>query len=392
MEFVFLFAVPAFVLLCSISTGRLAYISNASICIQDFAYHYLVIDKAWEQRQSPYSIDLQSSVLSNYLETENSNAMPLGITPIVVLFGGAYSWLFGDNISTAYYLWQCVSILLFCYVVATLVKDRKIFNLENKTIFLLMISPIVTAAVHLGQSSLLGVSVVLLLLKSMKNPINTFVLMCIAAIKPPYLLFAMWSLILRQQYRDLLTSLIGLVILYGLLHLLFPLNWTIEYYNSLAIYTKNTIPAYYANSIQYSTMSTLNAVLHSFGVHDFRYLVVLSPMFLIFSLFLVRKGECSLILLVSSYLLFSPYVGGYENVFVLVPLLLTRLSTTVKCVTNILALIYFYSSLLGIQEPVWNFLLLLILLVTLSFNSLTTKSLFTESKQSSQEHISNCEL
>ena len=262
--------------------------------------------------------------------------MPLGVTPLALLLWYPFAFFAQESLSVANTLWVSFSCAVFAFsalelCVWFLEKRRSAFSFFFVLLCVVLCSHTLLSAVLLGQTSLLGLGALLLLFLEEQRASEegrelqlslVLILFFALALKPTYLLLAAGFLFCFGYFRALGLSLSFLFVLLLFLLPRFGMRGGFDYLHSLAVYTQ-AIPIYYQDSIVPHTMnifrtafapllgevvaarlSSLFFSLGVFGVFCLRLFSQQSPRFLVLLLFFI-------------FLVFAPYLGAYEELFVL---------------------------------------------------------------------------
>lgn len=355
--------------------------------IQDYAYYIIMAKAFWfKDLGNIYNLNFQQQALSAYVGSHINMAMPLGITPIALVVWFPFAYVASFNMALSYTLWMVFSVsVLFT---ALWRMGRYVFKNKNPQLLPITLSLITVCSaaafygILLGQTSLLAAGLLVHLLFFVHNSaheqsklnINFFILLIIfiLGIKPTYLALGLGILIIYGMWREVIYSLIILTsVLIGLTPML-SVKWILSYFHQLTIFGREKIPDVYAWAFVPDTMNIFRSAFRNFigdniaGVISSiltcgTYISVIG-----FSILTNLKSgpsktlsseritkEQLFIAIIGSYLLFSPYAGGYEDI------LLISVFATVALVGNSPNLINYKS-----------IVLVCILLIILSHNAL----------------------
>ena len=342
---------------------RIAFVTYTKdyLEIQDFAYNIIMVKTFWfGEKGNIYDLSFQQQALSAHVGSRVETVMPLGNTPVAMIVWFPFAYAARFNMALAYTLWSAFSIgILFIALwrVGRDVIEEKELKLLPVTLFLLtLFSHITFSAVILGQTSVLATGLLVYLffivyqaVYRSKSNINFLIpiIIVMIGIKPTYFALGIGLLIIFRMWREAFySSILVMVILVSLTPML-TIKWLPQYLNQLGVFSQTTIPDAYAWAFAPQTMtifrsafrdmigdrlasltSTIVACSAFIGVLGFSLLAKIhgKPPHRLFSLG-VTEGQL-FVFLVSSYLLFSPYVGGYED------LLLVCIFVTVLLVGN----------------------------------------------------------
>lgn len=322
--------------------------------IQDYAYHILITKSFWfENFGDIYKLDFQQKVLSTYLGSDISLAMPLGITPVAMVVWLPFAFIAKYDMALSYTFWSISSITLLFLSLWKFLKKRcqenKSISLPFYLVVVTIYSPAAFVALLLGQTSIFAVGLIVLIIdyifEKNSKPKNFFAIAYIAilvfmiGIKPSYLLIIFGLLAIYGLWKELFLSgflMIGYFIAFSLL---LGIEWIFSYKNLMEMYTSGVFPNEYSWSIVPGTMNIFRSAFRNLVGDSFAVLisssVTLAVYFIVFCYSIMKstnffgkeiKFERSqvFILLVSSYLLFAPYAGSYEDVL-FIPIFLVLL-------------------------------------------------------------------
>jgi len=367
--------------------------STGSIVITDYTYYIILVKAFWFNGfGNIYEILFHQKALSMHLGTKIYYVMPLGITPIALVVWLPFAYVACFSMALSYTLWITfsVSVLLFAFWSVI----RHVFRRKNPpilpiTLFLVALFSWSTLhSVYLGQTSVLAAGLLIYLIYIAHNTVNKSrsdnwllipLLIFILGIKPSYLALGLGLLVIYGMWQEVLYSIVLiLVFIIGVTPML-GLEWVSSYLKTLPIYALENIPDIYAWSIALETMNIFRSAFHNIIGDNLASListivtcsVYIAVVWLSISAKIKGKSADSsaplrvtkdqlFILFIGSYLLFSPYAGGYEDV------LLLPVFVTVLCVGNTppltnyksLALAFFlfiilFHNIFPVDKPLW---------------------------------------
>ena len=324
-----------------LSFSKFAYYSAGfrEIFIADGAY-YLAFAKAYwfEGVKTIYLPESHIKILSSLFNQPINQAMPLGISPVAMLVFLPFAALSLKSIETGVSAWNAFQLVLFLVVLVTLylnvfssrsARYRVLFVL----IFLLTLTTAaIIDAIRLGQTSLLATSLFLYLLYELylaqekKREIRTWVVVTVGlvlAIKPTYFLFFVGLLAVNKLWRLLTISIVVSGLVAFAVGLPMGINWPLDYFASLSVFTSPNPPAIYGNAFSFTNQILFRNVFS--GLFGDKLVLILSQLlplmfFLLFTLLGLRSKETGwlkyFVGIVGAYYLFTPYVGAYEGLLI----------------------------------------------------------------------------
>jgi hypothetical protein len=249
----------------------------------------------------------------------------------------------------SYTLWITLSLFIlftaFWSIVRNFYPNRNIPMLPITLVFVTIFSAVTFRALHLGQTSVFAAGVLIHLIYFINkttrklesnNVLIISFLTFILGIKPTYISLGLGLLMIYGMWRQVICSIVTVfVLLVGITPLL-TLEWVPSYLSLLQMYNHGNFPEFYAWAIAPETMNIFRSAfgkiigdnltgLISTIVTCCIYVCVIG-----YSIFAKIRGDYTdqfsllrtteeqlFILLVASYLLFSPYAGAYEDVLFL---------------------------------------------------------------------------
>jgi len=353
----FIFHAVLYLLLTAALYGWYSFFSPVEIRVEngirisDYAYYLLFVRAFWfEGISSIYNLDSNIAVLSQFLGGGMKPLpMPLGDTPLVLIFWFPFSCLSFISFDLAQAAWVSFSLQLFfteIFLLSIVMIKRE--YVERIGFFLLLAVSIgsfdLVQSVALGQTSIFASGALLYLgRKYFSDNIaekpgidlcSVFLLFGLS-IKLHYLCFALGLLLLRGRFR---TACTGVVIsLFGTLLITLRLDptWVLDYLSNLKVFASANIPEVYAHAFSPQSMNLFSSAFSFVLGRKLSILISNAVLILIFgSVFFFslihhrflekfpriayksfRDG--GVFLLLAAYLLFSPYAGFYEDLFLI---------------------------------------------------------------------------
>lgn len=324
---------------------RIIDFRDGYVVITDIAYHFVLGKALWIDGLSTiYRFETQIWILSEFFNRNFNFAMPVGVTPMAFLLWLPFIVLyFLTDLTVGIAAWTACSLLTFMY--ATLSLLQLSFPRSRRSRFFLLFLVLITccsftavSALLLGQTSVIATGALMLLCHELllqesrgrgPRPIPLLIYFMILALKPPYFLLATALLLIFSPWTTFLLLCGSLGLILAALTLQFGLAWPLDYMRSLALYSGGEIPAQYAQSVNFSMMTTFRSafrdalgdnVAATIGTTLWlgSTLVICAYLALTHHTRPLRKKLDLLALmplLIAMYLLFAPYVGAYEDLF-----------------------------------------------------------------------------
>jgi hypothetical protein len=200
-------------------------------------------------------------------------------------------------------------------------------------------------SIYLGQTSVLAAGVLINLFYIVHKTVNESqssnylliaLLIFVLGIKPTYIALGLGLLIIYGMWKEMLYSaILILVVLIGITPLL-TVEWVPSYLNHLRMFSQGNIPGVYAGAVYLETTNIFRSAFRWIFGDSFANLVsnviYYSIYISVIGLFFFAKirgksldqlgplkitKEQFFVLLVTSYLLFVPFAGAYEDVLLL---------------------------------------------------------------------------
>jgi hypothetical protein len=338
---------------------RLVAIAPGQIVTSDFIVHLIMVKAVWlEKVGSIYQPDAQLEALSRFAGSRISTSMPEGVSPILYLLWAPLAPLLEIDPEAAQAVWISLSLLLVVWSLFPLLHDET--GRSHLFYFALLVaatffSACSVRALLLGQTSVFGLGVFLLLYHCARNENNSqksfllpALLMFLLAIKPSYLLVGLLILGIYGKFMELFVSLT--LVIFALIFMSFRLdwNWPMDYLAQLQVFFAEEVPPIYAAAISLSTLNNfVRAFLPCFGRNSYKISSAIGGLLTAAALLhaLLQWGDertrrQSIVLVFASFLLFSPYLAGYEDISLLFLALLPQRRTLLTKLLTLLFLIF----------------------------------------------------
>jgi hypothetical protein len=384
----------------AIKLSPLMYFDGAGqFRISDFAHYHTICRAFWTgENNRLYQASSQLPVLSHAAGGPVSGAMPLAILPTALLIWFPFLIIPSALITWAYAAWIATSLTVLLPQIKNLVKftAARSPGAARLSVVLLVffLSSTFTTTVALGQTSLFALGLLLALIfkltseeeSSASHSSGIFVpglaslavdcaILFLLSIKLHYLIAAVVLLVSFRRIRSIAIggALIGSTI--GLLTLRLGLGWIEDYRQSLSIFFSETPPAWIASAFAREKMVIFLSAFGPFtgrnaalGIAQASYgICAIISALIIFTIVrsdsrskLARTGP--FIIMVSAYLLFTPYMGHYEDLLLLAPLAAAatsapkRLFAPIKTIVLAFALFFVLNhDIMQSTVPLWPF-------------------------------------
>lgn len=318
---------------------------NQNLKIIDIAYYFSVTDWFWQNPVSDiYKIATQQDIMKHLLKREQLQVMPVNISPFALLILAPFSlaWRYGMQIG--YFLWIFFNLNFFCLSLLMMMERvrrnyKNIFFPLFLVICLFLTSEAFFETIVSGQTSLLAISCLIFLtcylLEIEVRQFDMFKiagLMLVLAIKPQYALFGVAALVFFGRYKEILLFSFGLFVFSLVIYYRSSFDLFYSYLETLQLYSLVKLPDEYREIFADRVIYRMNIFSVAFRelIENSLLKKINLLMFFASSLFSFvlpylindkdKKGNfetrlLQLLVLISSYLLFSPHLGYYEEVF-----------------------------------------------------------------------------
>ncbi len=312
-----------FVLVVFLSRFHPELVDKSNYRIQDFAYYLELTKYWWRNPGNIYQLDYQIQVYSHLFGVVIDRPMPVMWSPTTLVVFSPFVLLDYINVEIAHVVWVALSIVVTLYALSHFKeKYAPIFS----TLFL---TPIALNSAIFGQISILACGIYCLFICGFFKNKNFWQLLslCILAIKPTFLAPAFVILLARRQFAVLATFTLLLIGWFIYAEVRSGLGLITSYVDVLSMFSNEVIKAPYNLSfdpdINVNSLMFLKPFLgwnisYSISVLSFFVSQLLAVALAIFSKSVIRPQQAFFVSM-SSYLLFSPYLGWYEELL-LIPL------------------------------------------------------------------------
>ena len=317
--------ITIFFLVIFLSRFHPVLVDKEYLRIQDFAYYLELTKYWWHSPGNIYQLDYQIQLYSQLFGTVIDRPMPVMWSPAILLVFSPLALLSFASIETAHIFWVSLSIFVALFSLS-IIKGK-----FTPIISVLFLTPIALNTAIFGQISILACAIYCLLVNGFaKTKIGWHVIgLIILAIKPTFLAPAFVILLARKQYHVLLSFGLLLIGWFLLVEVRSGFGVINTYVNVLSMFSQEVIKAPYNLSFDPNINVNSLMFLKPYIGWDTSYLISVT-LFILFQLtavfIAVFSGDTirapqSFFLSMSGYLLFSPYLGWYEELL-LMPLVL----------------------------------------------------------------------
>lgn len=300
---------------------------GGQLSIQDFLYHILLVREYWAGNiASIYDVNAQQAVMLKYFGDGASFAMPVGVSPTVLIIWFPFALIFGLSPVLAQTCWISFGLLLFISGVFRFrAKSSGARTFLSLFFVLALVSWNGVASVLLGQTSLMAAGALFHLAawrrgERLRSPL---ILGFLLTLKPTYYLFGLaYCFAVRRSV--LLATFAASGVFAAAAATLCSISVIPEYLAQLTVYTSGSLPAVYQGSLHFESNNTFRAVLDPlFEGAVLARGVSLLLVFSLLTLTIVRlrkpqhlSSSQFFLAVVGLTSLLSPYFGGYEELVV----------------------------------------------------------------------------
>lgn len=343
-----------------ISNGTSSKISRAenTAVVTDYHYYMILLSAlATGEIDNPYAYSEQRTALETRLGITLNSVMPLGLSPSALVILRPLATVYQRAPLFSNTLWTYLSLaLLVCGALALHNAFRRTFA---PLFFLLLVAPFLLSYnfalnIFIGQTALAAAGCLLLLtVHASREGTNTtgliVTVLCVAflSIKITYLALAFSILLAAGRYRYAAASAAAVATLTAGAALLHGPAPIVSWVEQLLVFGSDTIPAHYQMAFNPETYLTLVSSLGTFAPPA--HLNLLSKTLLVISVPLVilsaRLGPADtitsgerdsrfalhIVLLFMLHLCCFPYLGGYEDLLIMVPILFVCMARQQPC-------------------------------------------------------------
>ena len=330
----------------------------------DFIHYQLMIKSFWSDGFSIYKLETHEKVISELLPSGHvAKPMPVALSPTALLLWAPFAFALTWGTAFSQALWQSLCFTLFAYAVlssqSTFENSRK-----NRVVFyLLLISIILSSSITsgfiLGQTAVWATSLLFILFTVCRvDKVTTgsaVFLLFLLSLKLPYLILGFAVLFFFKKWNAIGSAILTSLVLAVAFTLLLGAEWINDFLLNLSSTSRSFTSNRFQHAFQINYINTFSAAFFStLGEGSIRISYILGGiaggMILLFRK--VNSKEFSFLASLGVYLLFSPYVGAFEDclllLFLVVPL------KKLKGITG--------------QHPMLSLSILILLLLLLNFS------------------------
>ncbi len=349
--FLFLPLVLSVYVLLDFSIGRTPSTAFQDFRISDLHYRLAVIRAFWTgEVPTIYRFEYQKAAVENAYGVDLTGAMPFGDTPTALLVYLPLSFSGTPDFLAAHAVWVSVSLVILFYMVGKILKPAEKNGASLPVILLLCcvfaFSYETVRAVILGQMAPMGCALILLLLHEIGVASDTgkplrrgrvYAAIFVLSVKAPYLVIGVGILFLFGFFHEAIVSFLVVACAVAGMALWKGSGFLADWLDQLQVFSSPVVQESYASGFVYATMVTLNSVFrqlrYGHSVIPVCHAILLAGTVAIFSMGALahrslptRSGGDGrtiprrlAIALIGLPLLFLPYLGGYEDLLLLVP-------------------------------------------------------------------------
>ncbi len=347
------------------------------IQIFDFAYYVSMISLFWSRPSVDiYSFSDNQLMLQQLFDFVPATVMPFGISPSSVLILAPWAGLARWSLDFSFLMWlglSCAALATAILIVIDTWPRQFLRDIPAITLLVVVLaSDSFLGALLRGQTSALALAGLLYLTYSCFSGgtkpsgwIRDAGILALLSIKLPYFIIASLTLLIFRRHRAALTGTAIAACAVAFALALSPPGTFRHFIGTLSLFSSQQIPPHYAGAFSFSEISTLATALPDSLSRALRATLSLVLAAVCLGAVVIRKfkatpiGPSEIILIVGSYLLFSPYVGAYEDILLLLPALFIfrerdRTWNIKVIVTLILSAIYLNRGILDLGTLQWT--------------------------------------
>jgi hypothetical protein len=322
------------------------------VSLNDYDYKLRIVKAFWfGEIPTIYKPKAQITAIENAYGVKVTNPMPLADTPTLLLLLLPFSLVAEFDFAIAYALWMSISLVILFLALEktqTSFSDKKrILPVYLAVVCVFTFSFSMIHAIRMGQSSLLGSGLLILLALEMIDAKGSrrllrrypvYVAIVLLSVKIHYLVLGLGILLFFGYFHEAVVSTFIVASTIVLLGFWKGFAIIFDWLNQIVLFSGTTpLPSYYVSAFSLHTLITLRSACSQFTN---------SPLVVAISYFMIVTGG-STILFVSLWknlhkssfpqsatsitpqqsatilfgllLLFLPYLGGYEDMLLLVP-------------------------------------------------------------------------
>ena len=326
--------------------------NRQELSINDFDYKLRIVKSFWfGEIQTIYKPEAQIAAIENAYGVIVTEAMPFADTPTLLLLLLPFSIVAEFNFAIAYTLWMSISLVILFLALektqASFTDKKRILPLYLIVVCVFTFSFSMIHAIRMGQSSLLGSGLLILLALETIDAKNSrrllrrgpvYVAIVVLSVKIHYLIPGLGILLFFGYFHETVVSTLIVASTIVLLGFWKGFALLFDWLNQVVLFSGTTaLPSYYVSAFDLHTLITLRSACSQFTNSTF--IVAISYFILVIGgsaiLFLSLwkslhtssfpqsatsiTPQRSATILFGLLLLFMPYLGGYEDLLLLVP-------------------------------------------------------------------------
>lgn len=315
------------------------------LTIQDFAGNFNPVVAFWRRGATGlYSVEDIARALRTLLGESPSAVMPNPTSPTAILIWLPLVFVAGDAISLAYEIWMVLSLSLFCWLVSSSLSSVRLNSRSNAAIccgvFLSLLSDVAQKGAMLGQSSLFAAGVIGFLAlrlarreRSQPSALILASLLFLSSLKLPYFIVGLGMLVVERCWRAIALCAVFFVLCFIVGAVWASPEWLSGYGATMVRYALGRFSegGFYWGGFQSETL-TWSRVSRDWVSPEIALVVMwcgrvsgaigLGVLFFKGARFTApQRVNWSLRIMLATYLIFSSYLGVYEQLLlVLCPL------------------------------------------------------------------------
>ena len=324
------------------------------LSLNDFDYKLRIVKSFWfGEIPSIYKPEAQIAAIEKAYGVKVTQAMPLADTPTLLLLLLPFSIVAEFNFSIAYTLWMSISLVILFLALektqASFTDKKRILPLYLIVVCVFTFSFSMIHAIRMGQSSLLASGLLILLALETIDARNSrrllrrcpvYVAIILLSVKIHYLILGLGILLFFEFYHEALVSTLIVASTICLLGFWKGFSLLFDWLNQVVLFSGTTaLPSYYGSAFSLHTLITLRSACSQFTNSPFVVAISFSILATGGSAILfvtlwkslhkssfpksatILTPQRSVTILFGLLLLFLPYLGGYEDLLLLVPYL-----------------------------------------------------------------------
>jgi hypothetical protein len=330
---------------------ELVRLEGGVLTIQDFTYYLAVTEAFWHAGITEiYQPESQLEAISQFIGSEMTVGMPIGTTPTALLVWYPFVCLMTHSLELAVSVWTALSLaFLFSGILKTCMFSIGSNQKGQLAFFIVAVTVVFSfagiTAFLLGQTVLLVTGILSLLAVSLRRFEQTdqrihwlIPVLCLflLSMKPHYLIFCAMLLLLYGYWKETVAGVLATLLGWVLLTPKLGLHWIADYFQAIRVFTRPDIPGVYLNAFALDEFTIFRSAFRPWLGDNIAVAISQSTVLLCGILILgmtvtrlfrapnhkdrvypVALRMRLISILVATYLLFTPYAGGYEDTLTL---------------------------------------------------------------------------